>query len=126
MISTHFSKLQLRGLNRLGDVVIPGDHEFPSFSSLKLDDHVDRILDYMNDDDRSGLKIVMSLFAFMPKFFIFFILWVTEKAKGERLALAADQLESNYIARQVQYNSVGNEYTQGKVDAFFDNYTWII
>ena len=83
MISTHFSKLQLRGLNRLGDVVIPGDHEFPSFSSLKLDDHVDRILDYMNDDDRSGLKIVMSLFAFMPKFFIFFILWVTEKAKGE-------------------------------------------
>ena len=48
---------------------------------------------------------------------------LAEKAKGERLALAADQLESNYIARQVQYNSVGNEYTQGKVDAFFDNYS---
>lgn len=83
MISKHFSRLQLRGLNRLGDVVIPGDKDLPGFSDLGVEGHIDRILDYMNEDDKSGLKLVMTIFAFCPKFLIFFILWLTEKASGE-------------------------------------------
>ncbi len=79
MISKYFGHLQNRGLNKLGDVIIPGEGIFPSFSSTGFSSHVDRMLDYMYDDDREGLTLLMTVFAFMPSFVIRWIVLLSEK-----------------------------------------------
>ena len=79
MTSKYFGHLQTRGLNKLGDVIIPGEGIFPSFSSTGFASQVDRMLDYMYEDDREGLTLLMTLFAFMPSFFIRWIVLLSEK-----------------------------------------------
>ena len=46
-MSKHFSPRQLKGLDRLGDTMLPGDGEFESFSAARCSREVDRILDFM-------------------------------------------------------------------------------
>lgn len=65
--SKHFGSLQLKSLNKLGDILIPGDHEFPSFSKLGCVEHFDRIADYMPEGDRNDLKLLLTVFYFIPK-----------------------------------------------------------
>jgi len=57
---------QLRGLRKVGDIVIPGDGEFPSFSQAGVMAHVDRMLDYLHPSDRDGLRLVFGLFRVLP------------------------------------------------------------
>jgi acyl-CoA reductase-like NAD-dependent aldehyde dehydrogenase len=75
------SPLQIKGLNKLGDVVCPGAKELPRFSKTNVYQHVDRMLDYMPEEDLSGIKILLGFFAFTPKFIIHLIIKLTEKAK---------------------------------------------
>ncbi|MCK6553169.1 hypothetical protein L6Q96_01080 [Candidatus Binatia bacterium] len=57
---------QLRGLRKVGDIVMPGNDEFPSFSQSGAIAHVDRMLDYVKDSDRDGLRLVFGLFRVLP------------------------------------------------------------
>jgi hypothetical protein len=77
--SKHLSPTQLKGLARVGDVIIPGDEDLPSFSRSGTIEHADRMLDYMNDSDRNGVKALLWLFRFTPRFKIRWILALTEK-----------------------------------------------
>lgn len=58
---------QLRGLLRLGDVVIPGDEDLPSFSGSGAADGIDRMLPYMYESDRSSLLLLLDACARMPR-----------------------------------------------------------
>jgi hypothetical protein len=77
--SKHLNPTQLAGLRKVGDVLIPGDDEFPSFSRSGSIEHVDRMLDYMYDSDRNGVKALLTLFRFTPRFKIRWIMALTEK-----------------------------------------------
>lgn len=79
----NLSRNQLKGLNKLGDVVIPGDQDLPKFSFTGLAKHYPRIMSYMNTDDLNSLKMVLSIFAFIPSIFIDLILKLSEKARGD-------------------------------------------
>ena len=57
---------QLHGLRKVGDIVIPGDGEFPSFSQSGVMAEVDRMLDYLHASDRDGLRLVFGAFRFLP------------------------------------------------------------
>lgn len=81
----NLSKNEFIGLNKLGDVVIPGDRELPRFSETELAKHYPRMISYMEQDDIKALKLVLGLFAFTPKFIINLILKISEKARGEGL-----------------------------------------
>jgi hypothetical protein len=70
---------QSRGLRRIGDVMIPGDGEMPSFSASGCATHADRMLDHMYDDDRASVCAVLTLCAFLPRFAIRGLLSLTEK-----------------------------------------------
>ncbi len=76
--SKHFNKKQLLGLIKLGDVVIPGDRHLPKFSETEFVLEIDRMLDYMEEEDLEGLKLLMSIFKFTPKVFIRLILQISE------------------------------------------------
>lgn len=96
MVSIHLNAIQIKGLNKLGNVVIPGDSQLPKFSDLQVSGEVDRMLDYMNEDDLAGLKMVLLVFGIIPAIFIRLILSISEKAEGE-----------GFIASQLRLVNIG-------------------
>lgn len=66
-ISKYFTQNQLKGLTKAGDVLLPGTERSPSFSQTGGIAHIDRMAAYLAEDDLSGLKSVLSLFRWMPK-----------------------------------------------------------
>ncbi|WP_295643825.1 hypothetical protein [uncultured Corynebacterium sp.] len=58
---------QVKGLNRLGDVMIPGGDGFPSFSESGAAKGADRMLPYMYGSDRDPFKLLMTAFSYLPK-----------------------------------------------------------
>lgn len=69
-MSTLLTPAQRNGLRKLGDIVIPGDLEFPSFSQAGCADAIDRMIPYMNLSDRDGVETLLSLFNYLPTFLI--------------------------------------------------------
>jgi len=66
MISKYFNHSALQGLNRIGDLFIPGDAELPSFSASSSVDHVDDLLAYAPPDDVSLLNTVLGVVRLLP------------------------------------------------------------
>ena len=79
MISKYFSKTQIKGLQKVGDIIIPGDLEFPAFSKTGFIIHVDRILDYLPATERKNFCHLMILFRFLPKFLLRILFTLTDK-----------------------------------------------
>lgn len=67
VISKYFSQNQLKGLQKAGDVLLPGTDKSPSFSETGCMAHIDRMAAFLSDDDLSGLSMILSLFRWMPK-----------------------------------------------------------
>lgn len=80
--SRYFSSLSLKGLEKAGDVFLPGDSDFPSFKKLGCIEHIDRVAEHILPSDREGLKILGSLFFFTPRVFIYLLFWFLEKFWG--------------------------------------------
>jgi hypothetical protein len=70
--SRYWSRLSLIGLRRVGDVLACGEAsgDALSFSKLGCADHVDRLLEYMPEQDMRDLGLVFAIFAFFPKPFV--------------------------------------------------------
>jgi len=66
MKSTYFSSYALKALNKIGDVLIPGSDEFPSFSSYGCIEHIDGVVAYAMKDDVKSLNLALSILHFMP------------------------------------------------------------
>ena len=66
-ISRHLDRRQLRALVAIGDILVPGDEDLPSFSRLGRVAHVDRLLDFMPGDDLRSLQGVLSAASFLPR-----------------------------------------------------------
>lgn len=65
--ATALTAVQNRGLLRLGDVVIPGDRDLPSFSQAGVAAEIKRMLPYMHDADRAALLTLLQVCARLPK-----------------------------------------------------------
>ena len=76
MESKYFSKSAIKGLTRLGDILIPGDDEFPSFSQYGCVEHVDDLAAYAPADDIKDLGMVLGILAAMPKSML---VWLVKK-----------------------------------------------
>ena len=74
-MSHGFSTLSLKGLCKTGDIVIPGNQEFPSFSQSGFLTELGRMSHYMNEDDREGLKLLTTILGIAPSFAVRFILY---------------------------------------------------
>lgn len=105
------SPAQRRGLLKIGDILIPGDDELPSFSASGCADAIDRMLPFMNESDRSGVEAVLTLFAFLPAFLVraFFALTETHRHVPEPLAsaLRLANLGIKGVVMTLYYSDVG-------------------
>ena len=70
MSSHYLSDRQYKGLNRLGDVMAPGDGSFPSFSKCGCAEHADKIFMTMSETDLNDLKMLLGAISFWPNFLI--------------------------------------------------------
>ncbi len=67
MKSEYFNQAALKGLNRIGDILIPGGGDFPSFSEFNCIEHVDDLLAYAPPEDVKDLGMVLMLLSYLPK-----------------------------------------------------------
>ena len=65
-MSRILSARQIRALERVGDIMIPGVDGFPSFSATGSIGHVDLLLDVTPAEDVAGLKFLLGVLSFLP------------------------------------------------------------
>ena len=70
MTSAYFKPAALKGLNRIGDALIPHGDDFPSFSEFGGIEQIDSVIKYLPQDDIDLLNIVLSILAVMPNGFL--------------------------------------------------------
>jgi acyl-CoA reductase-like NAD-dependent aldehyde dehydrogenase len=81
MISKYFSQNQLKGLLRVGDIILPGTDTSPSFSKAGSINHIDRMAKYLSEDDLNGLQMLFGVFKWTPKWVIKFIMFLCNHNK---------------------------------------------
>jgi hypothetical protein len=78
-ISKHFKANQVQGVRKLGNVMFPGGEGFPSFSDCDCVRHLDRILDFMPEQDLKDLGMLALLLAWLPKPVVRFFIWILDR-----------------------------------------------
>jgi hypothetical protein len=79
MTSRILTPKQYSGLLRVGDVLIPGDRQFPSFSRSRCAVHADRMLAYMTEADLQSLQMLLGVFRYLPKLVLRGIMALTDR-----------------------------------------------
>ncbi|CAN5448444.1 hypothetical protein BH09BAC1_BH09BAC1_02460 [soil metagenome] len=99
-MSQYFSNRALIGLNRMGDVIIPRNGEFPSFSEFGGIQHIDDLAAHAPAGDIKDLGLLLAVLSFMPTFVL---RWIVGKME--------DSMESHgplgFIFRQLDYGLRG-------------------
>jgi hypothetical protein len=78
-MSNYLSQAELRGLIKLGDIVVPGGYGLPSFSQTGCVSHVDELMAATPSADVKDFKLLMKIFSIAPEFFIRGILKLVDK-----------------------------------------------
>ena len=76
MRSEYLSNSALRALNRIGDIMCPGDEEMPAYSTCGCIEHVDRMLATVPSTDMNDLNLVLSILSIKPDFVL---KWLVKK-----------------------------------------------
>jgi aldehyde dehydrogenase (NAD+) len=80
---------ELAGLDKVGDVVLPGDGTLPPFSAVRSPADAERMLAHMTEKDRRGVKGVLAVFSFLPTVLVRAFYWLTDQHGRLPGALAA-------------------------------------
>lgn len=83
------NSLQSKGLNKLGDVMIPGDQDLPRFSTQGYEHQAYRVLDYLPTQDAQGLMLLLGVLGLLPSFLIVCLVFMIEKMSRIRGMLGA-------------------------------------
>jgi acyl-CoA reductase-like NAD-dependent aldehyde dehydrogenase len=89
MMPETLSRTQFAGLLKLGDVIIPGDGDLPSFSASGCAVHADRMIAYMNPGDRDGITALLGVARFLPRVALRGLLRLTERHTAFPAPIAA-------------------------------------
>ncbi|MCG8306111.1 MAG: hypothetical protein MI975_01890 [Cytophagales bacterium] len=104
MTSQYLSKSSIKGLNRIGDILIPGNNEFPSFSEYMCIDHIDDLLNYVPPGDIKDLGMVLGVLSYCPKSVLTWLVKVMSKAHKSRGAAAALLRQLNMGIRGIVFS----------------------
>lgn len=80
MTSQYLSKSALKAINRIGDMMIPRNGEFPSFSEAGGIEHIDELVAYAPAADIKDLNLLLTILAFMPNFVLRWLVGKLETA----------------------------------------------
>jgi hypothetical protein len=76
------SARQYRGLERLGDVMLPGNGTLPSFSKSGCATGIDHVVRYLPESDRNDLLMLLGILGLFPSFFTGWFVWLIERSMG--------------------------------------------
>ena len=76
----HLTAIQIKAVNKIGDLMLPGVGAMPSFSKTGCVQDIDRLLDYVPSGDLADLKVLLLLLGLMPRSFVAALLWVLERS----------------------------------------------
>jgi hypothetical protein len=62
----HLTSWQYAGLLHVGDVLVPGTSDLPSFRQARCAQHADRMLAWMYPADRRGLALLLGVLRVLP------------------------------------------------------------
>jgi len=103
---------QREGLAKLGDVMIPGDGEMPSFTGAGCLDRAEDFLATLTSSDRQGLALLLGMIRFLPRVAISPLLTLLERwAEVEGVAGAAARMALigvKGIVMTLYYADLGN------------------
>lgn len=120
--SNHFNGIQLKSLERVGNLYMPGNGRLPSFSQSACLEHVDIVLDEIDPGDRQLLGLLLLALRWMPLFIINFLLsLMDEHHKYPDLIAGPLRLMSlalKGITMSLYYS--GLPASQGQGEAVFD------
>lgn len=68
--SKHFNGIQLRSLERIGELYLPAHDGLPGFSETGCLEHVDVVLDEVDPDDRMALGLFLYVLRLVPLFLL--------------------------------------------------------
>lgn len=107
------SNQAIKGIKRIGDVILPGNGEFPSYSEAGGTYKLNDMVQYAPEDDISALNLVLIIFSFLPKFVLKWLVRqmgdATENAKDGLLPTTFRQLDLGL--RGLLYSTYYGEFT---------------
>ncbi len=65
-MSKYLSQRELKGLTKVGDLMIPGGYGLPSFSHTGCIDHVDEVMSTTLPADLKDFKLLMNIMSVLP------------------------------------------------------------
>jgi len=108
-MSKYLGRLGRRGFLRAADLLVPGVAGFPRFSETPWITQIDRVMDFMTPEDRSGFVVLMGVFAYLPRVLLRSLLTAPVRAglvaqiqigvKGAVYALAFSDLTADESVR---------------------------
>lgn len=118
MASSSLTPLQLRGLIKTGNILIPGDSEMPSFSRTGCVRFVGAIVVSMSKKDRDGFCTLMAVFGVLPGFIVHAIMVLTSSARGLPGVLGAPfrmlELGVKGVVMSLYYSDLHDERYNGR------------
>ena len=77
--SKYLSRREMKGLEKMGDIMIPGDDTMPSFSQTGCVAFADDAVAYVDPIDLKDLKMLLGICGILPKFMVRFFLWLFDR-----------------------------------------------
>lgn len=70
MNSKFLSQSELMGVVKVGDSILPGFEEFPSFTESGCIQNIDRVIAFVPERDLKDLKMLLGVFSILPRPFV--------------------------------------------------------
>ena len=113
--SVEIKQSHIKGLYKLGKVIIPDFPGFPNFAETQPQKHINGMLDYMYADDRSAILIILSLFSGLPLFVIRWkMLFIDWGARWKGIAGAPFRM-LQIALKGLVFTLYYSDFTEGKV-----------
>ncbi|MEN9447534.1 MAG: hypothetical protein RJA25_824 [Bacteroidota bacterium] len=77
-----FSTRATKGLLKVGEIYCPKNGDFPSFKEAAGTAYLNRMVEYVPEDDFSALSLVLALFSFLPMFIIKWVINLCTSAQS--------------------------------------------
>lgn len=108
------SPLQLRGLSKAGDLMLPGSATLPRFSRTASLAYVENIASHLTAPDFSGLKFICALMGLLPVFLVKGLLAVATRADQLPDLLGTSLRQLNIGLKGLIMSLYYSDYTQAR------------
>jgi hypothetical protein len=110
-MSKILSSNAIKALYRIGDIMVPKNEEFPSYSEVRGLDFIDDVLVYAPENDIADLNMLLSLLNFMPTVILKWLVSKMAESHKEEGALAVVLRQLDFGIRGIIFSTYYTEKT---------------